>query len=62
VSGEEKADALRAALTEPVDPHARPASGVSPSDGQLIWWVDEAAFSKVDPSQLGGIRVERPEG
>jgi len=62
VSGEDKAETLRSVLNEPSDPSARPASGVRPTDGQLIWWVDEAAFSKVDPTRLGDAQVERPAG
>ena len=47
VSGEAKAEALRRVLEDEVDVANCPASGVSPSDGRVAWWVDEAAASKL---------------
>ena len=43
VSGAPKAEALRAALSEPADPLLRPCQGVQPAEGDLLWLVDEAA-------------------
>lgn len=59
VSGEEKADAVKSVLTEPPDPHRFPASGVRPADGQLLWWVDEAAFSRTHEAEVRGFEVRR---
>jgi 6-phosphogluconolactonase len=48
VSGEQKARAVREALTGPYEPEQIPIQAVNPVDGQLTWLVDEAAFSNVD--------------
>jgi len=47
VSGEAKAEALRRAIEGDAEVADCPASGVSPSDGRVTWWVDEAAASKL---------------
>jgi len=52
VAGEHKADAVNRVLTENAGPQTLPAARVKPKDGQVVWWVDEAAFSKVDPSAV----------
>jgi 6-phosphogluconolactonase len=62
VSGEEKAETIRRVLTEPIDPDGCPASAVRPMGGRLIWWLDEAAFSKVDESQVHGFEIGRYSG
>jgi 6-phosphogluconolactonase len=41
--GGRKAAILRDVLGETHDPRAWPVQGVVPSDGSLVWWVDEAA-------------------
>ncbi len=43
VTGPEKANALRRALTGPPDPITCPAGAVHPEGGGLVWWVDEKA-------------------
>ncbi len=48
VSGAGKAATLREVLTGPYDPQRLPSQGVHPHDGQLIWLVDQAAFSLID--------------
>ncbi len=45
VAGAEKAAAVQRALAERPDPRAAPAAAVSPIDGRLVWWLDEAACS-----------------
>jgi 6-phosphogluconolactonase len=62
VSGEEKADALKSILTGPPDPRRLPASGVRPQDGRLIWWVDEAAFSRTNEADVRGFEVRHFTG
>jgi 6-phosphogluconolactonase len=59
VSGEEKADALKRVLTEPISAQERPASAVRPTNGQLIWWVDEAAASKIAEPDVRGFQIRR---
>jgi 6-phosphogluconolactonase len=44
VTGPEKTAALRRALADPPDPWGCPASAVRPLQGDLIWWVDRAAW------------------
>jgi 6-phosphogluconolactonase len=43
VSGAEKAETLRQVLNGPLEPERLPAQGVRPVNGQLSWYVDEAA-------------------
>ena len=43
VSGEKKAEAVRAALKGPDDPLHLPAQRISPQSGELIWMLDSAA-------------------
>jgi 6-phosphogluconolactonase len=43
VSGAEKAETLRRVLSGPLEPGRLPAQGVRPVNGQLSWYVDEAA-------------------
>jgi len=45
--GREKADALRAVLNGPHEPDVYPAQSVRPRHGELTWFVDEAAASKL---------------
>lgn len=45
VAGEDKAEALRAVLEEPVDVALRPATGIRPVGGPPAWLVDRAAAS-----------------
>jgi len=48
VAGEEKAEAVRRALTADEPLERTPAAGVRPHDGRLAWWLDEAAASLLD--------------
>lgn len=57
VSGENKADAVNRVLTEAVGSQSLPAARVRPDKGQLVWWVDEAAFSKVDEAAVNGFDI-----
>lgn len=45
VVGEGKADALREVLNGPYLPETYPAQLVEPEDGELVWFVDDAAAS-----------------
>ena len=47
VSGEGKAPTLRDVLEGPNDPRKLPAQLIQPSDGELIWLVDESAASQL---------------
>jgi 6-phosphogluconolactonase len=47
VSGATKADTLQLILEGDADGRALPASLVQPTNGKLIWLVDEAAFAKI---------------
>lgn len=47
VSGQRKAGALRRALQDGADPMEAPAAAVRPTNGELVWWVDEAAATHV---------------
>jgi 6-phosphogluconolactonase len=51
VTGAGKAEALRAVLTEPYNATERPAQGVKPTAGELIWLVDQSAVTEL-PSEL----------
>ena len=53
VAGEEKREALAQALAEPPDVARCPASGVRPLDGELVWWVDEAARGGPEAASKG---------
>jgi 6-phosphogluconolactonase len=57
VSGEEKAEAIWRILTGPVDADRYPASAVRPAEGRLIWWLDAAAFSRVNESDVSGYEI-----
>lgn len=49
VTGSHKADAVRAVLTGPIAVVRRPAQGIRPTDGELIWLIDQAAASLLPP-------------
>ncbi|HEX8746335.1 MAG TPA: 6-phosphogluconolactonase [Pyrinomonadaceae bacterium] len=51
VSGESKAEALRVVLEEEVSGMDYPAQLVSPTGGELIWLIDEAAAERLSPSK-----------
>ena len=55
VTGEHKADALRAVLTGSTDVTKLPAQGIVPTDGTVHWIVDEAAASRlpIELKQVG---------
>ncbi len=44
VAGADKAVTLHRVLTEPTDPDALPSQSVAPTDGSLVWLVDQAAM------------------
>jgi 6-phosphogluconolactonase len=46
VTGERKADAVREVLVN--ENHALPATRVDPSNGRVVWIIDEAAASKIE--------------
>jgi 6-phosphogluconolactonase len=50
VSGEEKADVLRAVLEEGAGAPGLPAGAVRPAHGELVWWTDAAAAKKLPAS------------
>ena len=50
-AGAEKAEALRDVLSDQCKVEDRPASGVRPSEGEVIWLVDRAAASLLDEEQ-----------
>jgi 6-phosphogluconolactonase len=43
VAGKEKAPALKAVLEGPYEPEQLPSQLLQPTNGQLLWLVDEAA-------------------
>ncbi|MEP7028148.1 MAG: 6-phosphogluconolactonase, partial [Candidatus Eisenbacteria bacterium] len=45
-TGRDKADIVRDVLEGPVDPERRPAQGIRPAPGRLLFLLDEAAASK----------------
>jgi len=45
VCGAEKHDALDRAITGPVNADECPASAIRPTNGAVLWWVEEAAFT-----------------
>jgi 6-phosphogluconolactonase len=47
VSGEEKADVLKAVVEGNHNVHRLPSQGVKPTNGRLIWFADTAAASQV---------------
>ncbi len=47
VLGQDKADALRDVLEEPIEAGLRPAQVVQPTDGEVIWLVDRAAAQRL---------------
>jgi len=50
-TGEKKANTLAEVLSDRYNPERYPAQRIDPSDGRLIWLVDEAAASKL-PQEL----------
>ncbi len=50
VAGEKKAEAVQDVLQNGADKHKRPAAGVHPVNGALIWALDAAAASGLDSS------------
>jgi len=47
VRGESKAQKLAEVLAGPQDPAANPIQLISPEEGEMVWWVDEAAAQKL---------------
>jgi len=50
VAGADKAATLRAVLQGPHDPTRMPVQLLQPEDGRMIWLVDEAATSELEPA------------
>ena len=44
-----KAARIQQIVNGPRDPHTLPATGVAPRDGELVWFLDDAAASQLDP-------------
>lgn len=52
VSGGKAADALRHALAKPANPTRYPAAGIRQAEGEVVWWVDVAAASRLDQEHV----------
>ncbi len=52
VSGLDKADAAQAVLEGPLDPHRYPAQLVCPTHGNVIWFMDAEAASRLEETPL----------
>jgi len=52
VTGREKAEAVRQAITRSEPMERIPASAVQPADGRLYWVLDEAAATRLDASLI----------
>jgi 6-phosphogluconolactonase len=46
-SGEEKADTLKAVLEDDIKSNCYPAQRIQPSDGMLIWFLDQSAAGRL---------------
>lgn len=46
-TGADKAEAVSMALSDDTDPEECPAAAVRPIDGELIWWLDQAAAGAI---------------
>lgn len=44
ISGQDKSEALKRAMSDESDYHQFPAGGIDPATGRLVWWVDSAAL------------------
>jgi len=47
IAGANKANALTRALAPNANSKSSPAAAIQPLDGQLVWWVDEAAAGRL---------------
>jgi 6-phosphogluconolactonase len=47
VSGAEKAETLRQVLEGSPEPHRYPAQLIRPQNGELLWYMDEAAAQRL---------------
>lgn len=56
VTGREKAEAVRQAITRSEPVETIPASAVQPADGRLYWVIDEAAATRLDAGLIAGQR------
>jgi 6-phosphogluconolactonase len=52
VTGKDKADVVRQAITGSATVETIPASAVQPADGRLYWVMDEAAAARLDPGWI----------
>lgn len=55
VTGRDKAEAVRQAVTRSAAIETIPASAVQPADGRLYWVMDEAAASRLDAGWLASL-------
>lgn len=47
ITGEDKAERVQEIINGPRDVHNLPATGIGPTDGDLIWFLDEGAAAKL---------------
>ena len=47
VSGEEKADTIKAVLEDDIKSNRYPVQRIQPSDGKLIWFLDQSATGRL---------------
>ena len=57
VSGDAKAKVVRQTLAGPPGDRPLPVERIQPRDGQLVWWMDEAAASLL--GQTDGLNIQR---
>lgn len=58
VTGADKAEALAAVLTGPFDPEHWPAQRIQPERGSVVWFINEAAASRLqDKSPISASKV-----
>ena len=60
VQGSEKSLALKAALEGPYEPQQLPTQLIAPSDGRLLWLVDESAAALLDRRSLKTREKRKP--
>jgi len=54
VTGAEKAGVVAEVLSGHADAEACPAAGVQPVNGEVVWWLDEAAAAELGAVIIGG--------
>jgi len=56
IFGGKKADVVREVLEGPNEPNHLPAQLINPTNGELLWIIDESAASKIKESEYESIR------